>query len=94
MGFVGRAFNVDDALGWVSGAIPSTEWLSLRPGRDVSGAQILNAIHQLSCRGSCIRIEELAGLEHRMHDHGQFARDSDGGSFEAEPLPESETPCS
>lgn len=31
MGFVGRAFNVDDALGWVSGAIPSTEWLSLRP---------------------------------------------------------------
>lgn len=26
-----------------------------------------------------------------MHDHGQFARDSHGGSFEAEPLPELET---
>lgn len=39
-------------------------------------------------RGSCTRIEELASLEHRVHDHRQFARHGHGGSFEADPLPE------
>lgn len=43
--------------------------------------------------GSCIRIKELAGFKHRMHYHRQFARHSHGGSFEADPLPELETPC-
>jgi len=33
--FAGRAFNVDDALCWDSGATASTEWLGSRPGRDV-----------------------------------------------------------
>jgi hypothetical protein len=40
----GRAFNVDDALRWISGATPSTEWLGSRPGRDTVGVQVLNAI--------------------------------------------------
>lgn len=43
--------------------------------------------------GSCIRIKELAGFKHRMHYHRQFARHSHGSSFEADPLPELETPC-
>ena len=38
-------------------------------------------------RGSCIRVEELAGFEHRMHYHRQFERHSHGGTFEADPLP-------
>ena len=35
---------MDDALCWDSGATPSAEWLGSRPGRDASGAQLLNAI--------------------------------------------------
>lgn len=54
---------------------------------------MLNAIRKLSRCGSCIWIEELTCLEHRMHDHRQFARHSHGGPFEANPLPEHETPC-
>ena len=42
---------------------------------------------ELRC-GSCSRIEEFASLEHRVHDHRQFARGGHGGSFEADPLPE------
>lgn len=71
---------------------PSAEWLGSRPGRDVSGAQILNAIRKISCCGACISIKELTGLEHRMHYHRQFARHSHGSSFEANPLPELDAP--
>lgn len=46
-----------------------------------------------SRRHSCVRVEELAGFEHRMHYYGQFARHSHGGTFEADPLPELEAPC-
>jgi hypothetical protein len=45
------------------------------------------------CGGSGIRIEQLAGLKHRMHYYRQFARHSHGSSFEADPLPELQTPC-
>jgi hypothetical protein len=34
----------------------------------------------------------LAGLKHRMHYYRQFARHSHGSSFEADPLPELQTP--
>ncbi len=44
------------------------------------------------CGGSNIRIEQLAGLKHRMHYYRQFARHSHGSSFEADPLPELQTP--
>lgn len=44
------------------------------------------------CGGSSIRIKELAGLKHRMHYNRQFARHSHGSSFEADPLPELQTP--
>ena len=43
--------------------------------------------------GSSIRIEQLAGLKHRMHYNRQFARHSHGSSFEADPLSELQTPC-
>jgi hypothetical protein len=44
------------------------------------------------CSGSGIRIEEFASLEHRMHYNRQFARHGHGSSFEADPLPELQTP--
>lgn len=44
------------------------------------------------CGGSGLRIEELAGLKHRMHYNRHFARHSHGSSFEAESLPELQTP--
>jgi hypothetical protein len=40
------------------------------------------------CGSSSIRIKELAGLKHRMHDYRQFACYGHGRSFEANPLPE------
>lgn len=43
------------------------------PGRDVSGVQNLNAICPMSSCGSCVSVKVLAGLEHRMHRHGQFS---------------------
>jgi hypothetical protein len=43
--------------------------------------------------GSGIRIEQLAGLKHRVHYYRQFAGHSHGSSFEADPLPELQTPC-
>ena len=45
------------------------------------------------CNGSGIRIEQLAGLKHRMHYYRKFARHSHGSSFEADPLSELQTPC-
>ena len=45
------------------------------------------------CNGSGIRIEQFAGLKHRMHYYRKFARHSDGSSFEADPLSELQTPC-
>ena len=45
------------------------------------------------CGGSGIRIEQLAGLKHRMHYYRKSARHSDGSSFEADPLSELQTPC-
>jgi hypothetical protein len=44
------------------------------------------------CCGSGIRIKQLAGLKHRMHYNRQFARHGHGSSFEADPLPELQTP--
>ena len=44
------------------------------------------------CGGSGIRIEEFASLKHRMHYNRQFARHGHGSSFEADPLPELQTP--
>ena len=44
------------------------------------------------CDGSGVRIEEFASLKHRMHNHRQLARHGHGGSFEADPLPELQTP--
>jgi hypothetical protein len=36
------------------------------------------------------KIEQFTGSEHGMHDHGELARDRDGGSFEADLLLELE----
>ena len=44
------------------------------------------------CGGSGIRVEEFAGLKHRMHYNRQFARHRHRSSFEADPLPELQTP--
>ena len=44
--------------------------------------------------GSGVRIEEFASLKHRMHNNRQLARHGHGGSFEADPLPELQTPSS
>ena len=44
------------------------------------------------CGGSGIWIKQFAGFEHRMHYHRQFACHSHGSSFEADPLPELQTP--
>ena len=44
------------------------------------------------CGSSGIRIKQLAGFKHRMHYHRQFARHGHGSSFEADPLPELQTP--
>ena len=44
------------------------------------------------CCGSGIRIEQLASLKHRMHYNRQFARHRHRSSFEADPLPELQTP--
>ena len=44
------------------------------------------------CDGSGVRIEEFASLKHRMHNNRQLARHGYGGSFEADPLPELQTP--
>jgi hypothetical protein len=37
-------------------------------------------------------VKQLAGFKHRMHYYRQFARHSHGSSFEADPLPELQTP--
>ena len=42
--------------------------------------------------GSGVRIEQFASLKHRMHNNRQLARHGHGGSFEADPLPELQTP--
>lgn len=70
----------------ISGMARLTSWLG-RLRRSDSERYL-----DLRC-GSCIRIEELASLEHRVHDHRQLARHGHGGSFEANPLPELMTPC-
>jgi hypothetical protein len=44
------------------------------------------------CGSSGIRIKQLSGLKHRVHYYRQFARHSHGGSFEADPFPELQTP--
>jgi hypothetical protein len=44
------------------------------------------------CDGSGIRIEEFASLKHRMHNNRQLARHGHGSSFEADPLPQLQTP--
>jgi hypothetical protein len=44
------------------------------------------------CDGSGIRIEEFTSLKHRMHNNRQLARHRHGSSFEADPLPELQTP--
>ena len=44
------------------------------------------------CGGSSVRIEEFASLKHRMHNNRQLARHGHGSSFEADPLPELQTP--
>ena len=44
------------------------------------------------CGGSGIRIKQLACFEHRMHYYREFARHCHGSSFEADPLPEVQTP--
>src|SRR5215471_16031360 len=43
--------------------------------------------------GSSTGIEQLAGLKHRMHYYRELTRYGHGSSFEAEPLPELQTPC-
>lgn len=88
----GRAFNVDDAVRRIGGATASTEWLCPRPGRDASSAQILNAIPWMSRCLSGLRIEKFTSLEHRMHDHRQFACHRHCRSFESDPLPQSDAP--
>src|ERR1700745_2939779 len=42
--------------------------------------------------GSSGWIEEFPSLKHRMHYTPQFARHGHGSSFEADPLPELQTP--
>jgi hypothetical protein len=37
-------------------------------------------------------IKELAGFQHRVHDNGELTRHGNGGSLEADPLPELEAP--
>ena len=69
LGVAERAFNVDDALCLNDGATLSTEWLGPRPGGDASSVRNPNAIPRMSSCGPWLRIEELAGLKHRMHDH-------------------------
>jgi hypothetical protein len=49
-------------------------------------AQSLNAILKSSSGCSYAPVEEGAGLEHRVHDHGEFPRHSNGGPLEADPL--------
>src|ERR1700761_5938642 len=44
------------------------------------------------CDGAGIRVEEFASLKHRMHNNRQLARYGNGGSFQADPLPELQTP--
>jgi hypothetical protein len=44
------------------------------------------------CDSAGIRIEEFASLKHRMHNNRQLARHGHGSSFEADPLPELQTP--
>jgi hypothetical protein len=63
--------------------------LTSRQGHLSSGSERYRDL----CNGSGIRIEQLAGLEHRMHYYRQFARHSHGSSFEADPLSELQTPC-
>jgi hypothetical protein len=45
------------------------------------------------CGSSGIRIEQLAGLKQRVHYYRQFACHGHGRSFEANSLPELQTPC-
>jgi len=86
LGVAGRAFNVDDALCLDDGATPSTEWPGPRPGRDASSVRTPNAVRWMSGYGCRLRLEDLAALEHRMHDHCQFSGHGDGGALEADPF--------
>lgn len=52
-----------------------------------------NAMPRLSRCGAGGPIEELTGLQHRVHRHGQFAGYGNSSSFEADPLAEFEAPC-
>lgn len=45
------------------------------------------------CCGSCLRVEDLARLEHGMHDDRQFARHGRGGTLETDPFAQPEPPC-
>lgn len=63
---------MDDALCWISGATQSAEWLGSRPGRDLAGTQVLNAIRRFTLR-LLYSNRRLTGLEHRMHDTAKFA---------------------
>jgi hypothetical protein len=62
-----------------------TEWTSLGPGRDTSSRQRRRRARELG-GGGHLPIEELAGTEHRMHEDGELAGDSDSGAFEADLL--------
>ena len=56
--------------------------------------QRLNVILKASrCRsGAGGSVEQLAGLEHRMHHHRQFARHGNGRSLEAHSFPKFDAP--
>jgi hypothetical protein len=50
------------------------------PAETSQRAQRLNAILNKLSRGSDAPVEEGAGLEHRMHDNGEFPRDRNGSA--------------
>lgn len=66
------------------GATVLTEWTSLGPGRDASSRRGRYRAGKLG--GGCRPVKELTGAQHRMHDDGEFAGDSDSGTFEADLL--------
>jgi hypothetical protein len=53
-------------------------------------AQSLNAILNPSSGCANSPVEEGAGPEHRVHDHGEFPRHGNGCPLEADPLPQPE----
>jgi hypothetical protein len=55
-------------------------------------AQNLNTILNPSSGCANSSVEEGAGLEHRVHDHGEFPRHSSGCPLEADQLPQPEAP--